>query len=779
MYMPCSVRFIDIVRETFLQHRMIGMQFLRTPGLSALLLAAVMATILAGCGDSPSGPPPPPAVASVTIEPATPGLVTGQSMQLTATARAADGTAISGKQFTWATQNGTVASVSTTGFVIGLSAGTAVITAGVDGRTGQTTVTVVDPSPVIITGVSPDPLQAGGQVTITGSGFNPSAAGNAVTIGGVAAQVLTASTTSITAAVPSTVCRPTGNITIRVAVGSDAGEAVHPYVTTAQPLQVGVGQQVRLDPAVTYCIQLAAGAAASEFLIGVQSISETATALTPARVEIAVPGSAPPPAAVAAPSAFAFATGPGEGLPSSAAAGRRARHRADHIRHQARQMEFLAARRPSTADGLRTFAGQAGISAAIPGTVVVGDTVDVKYPQTCSAFTPLRAVVRRVGTHGLWVEDVANPTGGFSAADYQSLGEQFDNAIAATNIAYFGEPTDFDGNGRIVIVITKEINKDEAPTLGRVYPLDFFPADCAASNGGEYFYGIAPDPTGAVSEAYAVADAILDMPFIIAHEMAHVIQIGRRLTTPGATVWQSIWELEGQATFAEEVVGHAVTGNAPYQNYGFAVAWNSPETTPVDWYINGFVDLALFFGFESQTTAIPDAPEVCGWLDREVGPCIGRRSVYGVPWSFLRWVSDQYGPSFPGGEQGLHRAFVQDTRTGFETISGVVGQPIDLLLARWAAALYMDDRIPETHPSLRFTSWNMTDIFSRLFETARLRPRQRGFAASADNVSVRSGSTAYFRVFGSAGHPAGAVSVTGTGGASLPGHMRVWVVRIQ
>jgi hypothetical protein len=763
---------------------MIGMQLQRTLRLSAPWMAAVaVATILGGCGDSPSGPPP-LVVASVTIEPADPGIITGQTVQLTATARAADGTAIPGKQFTWVTQNGTVASVSTTGFVIGLSAGTAVITASVDGRTGQVTVAVVDPSPVIITGVAPDPLQAGGQVTITGSGFNPSAAGNAVTVGGAPAQVLTASTTSITATVPATVCRPSGNITIRVAVGSDAGEAVHPFVTTAQPLQVGVGQQVRLDPAATYCIQLAAGAAAAEFLIGVQSVSETAATLTPARVEISVPGSAPPPTAAVTSTAFAFAAGPGVSLPATAVSGRRARHRADEIRHRAREMEFLAARRPSAAGGLRTFAGQAGISASVPGTVAVGDTVDVKYPQsgdpTCSAFTPLRAVVRRVGTHGLWVEDVANPAGGFSAADYQLLGEQFDDRIAATNFAYFGEPTDFDGNGRVVIVITKEINKEEF-TLGRVYSLDFFPAECAASNGGEYFYGIAPDPTGAVSEAYTVADAILDMPFIIAHELAHVIQFGRRLTTPGATGWQSIWELEGQATFAEEVVGHAVTGNALYQNYGFAVAWNTPEATPVDWYINGFVDLALYFGFETQNTAVPNAPEICGWLDREVGPCIGRRSVYGVPWSFLRWISDQYGPSFPGGEAGLHRAFVQDTRTGFATISGVVGEPIDLLLARWAAALYMDDRIPNTDPSLGFTSWNMTNIFGQLVEPARLRPRQRGFSASADNVSVRSGSTAYFRLFGGGAHPAGAVSVTGTGtgGSPLPGHMRVWIVRIQ
>ena len=103
----------------------------------------------------------------------------------------------------------------------------------------------------------------------------------------------------------------------------------------------------------------------------------------------------------------------------------------------------------------------------------------------------------------------------------------------------------------MVIVITKEVNKI-ANLLGEVFTADLVTQqECPASNEGEFFYGRAPDPTGASGAAYTVADALLDAPIIIAHEFTHVIQLGRRLNYEPATAFQSTWELEGQATFAE------------------------------------------------------------------------------------------------------------------------------------------------------------------------------------------------------------------------------------
>jgi hypothetical protein len=771
------------------------MSMRRTRGVRVLGTVCVAALIFSACDSSPSGPAE-PVVASVTITPSDPAIVAGQTVQLTATARAADGTTIPGKTFTWQSQNAAVASVSGSGLVTGVQAGTATVSASVDGRSGQVTVVVTAPSPVVVAGVTPATLEAGVTATITGEGFSPTAAGNTVRIGGTVAQVVNATSTSLTVTVPATVCRPTGDIVVQVVVAGSAGQRTHPW-RSGPPHEVAVGQQLRLTPAQVFCLQLGAAAGTSEYLIGVQSVSEAPTSLTPVVVSGSTPGSAPP-AAVAG----AQLLGPSSlhrhpvmvalEHERSEQAERLASHRRAEVEMRQRDLAFLATRSPASLRATRATAqlnGGGEVAAGVPSGAVVGDTVNVKVPDggnACQGFTQIRAVVRRVGEHGLWVEDVANPAGGFTDAHYQALGSQFDSVIMATNIDYFGQPTDFDDNGVVVIVVTKEVNRQQRPNtrpLGMMNPNDFIPAECPASNNGEYFYNIAPDPNGVEGRPYSLENALRDMPFILAHEMTHVIQFGRRMTTPGATLWPSIWELEGQATLAEEVVGHAVTGNRPGQNYGFDVAWNVGQQTPVDWYRNAFTDMALYFGFESPTASVAGAPEQCGWLSHEnsgpIGPCIGRPLFYGVAWSFLRWLSDHHGASFPGGEQGLHKALITDgNRSGFATIRGVVGEEIDVLLAQWAAMLYLDDRLPGADTRLTLPSWNLADIASRLVEPARLTPRDRGFTPFSDGVSVRAASTAYFRVQGTA-HPAAAISVTGTQGGALPSHMRVWVVRIR
>ena len=140
--------------------------------------------------------------------------------------------------------------------------------------------------------------------------------------------------------------------------------------------------------------------------------------------------------------------------------------------------------------------------------------------------------VKHIGTTGVWLEDIANPTGGFSAADYQSLSDQLDSPIYDTDVAEFGEPTDVDLNGKIGIVVTHEVNKASASTLGFVFGGDLVSvASCAGSNEAELFYGKAPDPTDlADGGVYTLADALADAPSLIAHEFVHIIQSGVRIT---------------------------------------------------------------------------------------------------------------------------------------------------------------------------------------------------------------------------------------------------------
>lgn len=98
---------------------------------------------LAACSDGPTGTSND--VASVTVEPGQATLIPEETHQLTATPRTADGDALSGWTPTWASSDESVATVSDGGLVMAVSPGTAKITATVEGRAGNATVTVAPP----------------------------------------------------------------------------------------------------------------------------------------------------------------------------------------------------------------------------------------------------------------------------------------------------------------------------------------------------------------------------------------------------------------------------------------------------------------------------------------------------------------------------------------------------------------------------------------------------------------------------------------------------------
>jgi large repetitive protein len=80
-----------------------------------------------------------PVIATVTVTPASPLRGTGQSTQMTATARAGSGTVIADAAFTWSSSNEAVATVSPTGLVTMLTPGSAIISASAEEITGTIT----------------------------------------------------------------------------------------------------------------------------------------------------------------------------------------------------------------------------------------------------------------------------------------------------------------------------------------------------------------------------------------------------------------------------------------------------------------------------------------------------------------------------------------------------------------------------------------------------------------------------------------------------------------
>jgi len=100
-------------------------------------------------------------VATVTVSPASPSVQVGQTAQLTATLKDANGNTLTGRTVTWTSSDTTIAKVSATGLVTARAAGLATVTATSEGKSGTSAVTV--------TAAPPPPTHTGWYVTPNGS----------------------------------------------------------------------------------------------------------------------------------------------------------------------------------------------------------------------------------------------------------------------------------------------------------------------------------------------------------------------------------------------------------------------------------------------------------------------------------------------------------------------------------------------------------------------------------------------------------------------------------
>jgi glucose/arabinose dehydrogenase len=134
--------------------------------LSHILIIAASVSACGGEGGGDIQEPRP--VTAVTVTGPMTTIESGQTVQLTATARDAGGTVVEGRTFEWTTANAAVASVSPTGLVTGLGAGQVEIRATTEGVTGSVVITVTAAPPVT---PPPGPVTVGLQQVATGLDF--------------------------------------------------------------------------------------------------------------------------------------------------------------------------------------------------------------------------------------------------------------------------------------------------------------------------------------------------------------------------------------------------------------------------------------------------------------------------------------------------------------------------------------------------------------------------------------------------------------------------------
>src|SRR6266567_6052489 len=111
------------------------------PRLLTMGLAALAASSWQSCSNESTGPGA-SAVASVAVTPAVVTIGPTDTLRLIAVAKDAAGTPLTGRTITWSTSDPSRATVSTSGLVTGVAAGSATISATAEGKAGQSAITV-------------------------------------------------------------------------------------------------------------------------------------------------------------------------------------------------------------------------------------------------------------------------------------------------------------------------------------------------------------------------------------------------------------------------------------------------------------------------------------------------------------------------------------------------------------------------------------------------------------------------------------------------------------
>jgi hypothetical protein len=124
-------------------------------------------------------------------------------------------------------------------------------------------------------------------------------------------------------------------------------------------------------------------------------------------------------------------------------------------------------------------------------------TFDVQNP----TYTTVNAKLEFTGTNALVYVDTLAPANGFTTTQLNSFGQSNDGTFYSIDVNEFGPPSDIDGNGRVIVLLTPVVNAlspaSKCSTEG--YIAGFFDGfdlsgSLPNSNQGEIYFGIVPDP---------------------------------------------------------------------------------------------------------------------------------------------------------------------------------------------------------------------------------------------------------------------------------------------
>ncbi|HEX8691582.1 MAG TPA: hypothetical protein VF746_04010 [Longimicrobium sp.] len=441
-------------------------------------------------------------------------------------------------------------------------------------------------------------------------------------------------------------------------------------------------------------------------------------------------------------------------------------------------LRFSSARAARAAGAIQPPGGPR--RAITPGVPAVGALMDlnVETSDFCSEFDTRTGRVIAVGTHVVVIADTLNPSGGFSAAQYQALADSFDTFIWPTLTASFGAPADIDGNNnRVIAFFTRAVNERTPGGATRFVPgyflwRDLRPAtECPTSNIGEMIYLPAADPSATVNgNARGVTETFEEVQQTLAHEMEHLINASRRFYVTGTTDLAPPWLDEGLAHVAQELVFYSRSGLAPGQNVDAA-----------DLGVPAVQD--AFFRYVYDNFARLDqwllAPDTSGPFQDDADS-----ATRGAAWAFLRYAADRRGGTQAAFWQSLVDGDGSNLPTGLVLLQEALGTDPLPWFRDFAAAMYIDDAVGSPPAAYTQPSWNFRGLYASpdFSDDAACSCSYRLAAPDlangvASSFTLSNGGAAAYRRLGVAASAFAGVTVRTTDDAAPPTTVKIAVIR--
>jgi hypothetical protein len=387
-------------------------------------------------------------------------------------------------------------------------------------------------------------------------------------------------------------------------------------------------------------------------------------------------------------------------------------------------------------------------------------------------FKTVNARLAYVGTNILLYVDTLTAVNGFASGDLSGIGNLFDQTLYPIDLNAFGQPSDIDENGHLIMLMSPVVNaltpSAECRTAGFI--AGFFTGyDLAASstdsNQGEVFYTIAPDPGGVSSCAHTVADIEFLVPATFLHEVQHLINFSQHVIVHNGTEPEEGWLDEGLSRVAEELGSRYYEQKFPPPTGRTNTLQLFPDSS--QGFIGGVLTNSYAYLLKPDTATVTlhsDADEGLAW----------RGSV----WLLLRWLGDLKG-------EDIYKRLEATTLIGTANIEAAAGEPFQGLFADFGIAMYTDSIPGVARSSIpqrdRFVTRNLRQMFAALFRAAGpstdvpvvfpivLRSIPTTQAVSA---SMLPGTVAYYRVDTPAGSGPVQVRFATPAGAAVQASLR-------